>query len=54
MPGPTADPNRLGVYPGSDNGASLLVCNASKADRTYCVWTTGDGSWPTTATPMFR
>lgn len=42
--GARARPARIAVAPGAD-GRSLIVCNASKADRTYCVWSPRDGRW---------
>jgi hypothetical protein len=44
-PGPDADPSRIAVYPGEDGADTLLLCNASRADRSYCVYTTGPGRW---------
>ncbi len=42
-PGPAADPSRLGVFVlGPD---SLLICNASRADRSYCIWDQSGGSF---------
>lgn len=38
LPGPAADPARVGVWVWSDaEGEILLLCNSSKADRSYCI-----------------
>ncbi|MEA2292554.1 MAG: hypothetical protein QOE86_193 [Solirubrobacteraceae bacterium] len=44
LPGPQVDPASIASFPGAD-GKSLLLCDASKADRTYCVSTAGSGRW---------
>ena len=38
VPGASADPSRVGVWVWDDStGQNLLLCNASKADRSYCI-----------------
>ena len=39
VPGTSADPSRVGVWIWNDAtyGETLLLCNASKADRSYCI-----------------
>jgi hypothetical protein len=41
--GSGADPSQVGVYP--LGGDSILLCNASTADRSYCIQTAYPGSW---------
>ena len=36
--GPSADPRKIALYR-TANPAELLLCNASQADRAYCIWT---------------
>ncbi|MDX6649458.1 MAG: polysaccharide biosynthesis protein PslG, partial [Solirubrobacteraceae bacterium] len=44
-PGPAADPSRIGIWVFESAGQHLLVCNTSRADRSYCIWGKPDGSW---------
>ena len=45
LPGPDADPSEVGVWVFDTAGENVLICNRSKADRSYCIWGTPDGSW---------
>jgi polysaccharide biosynthesis protein PslG len=42
-PGPSADPSQIWVYPLT--ATSLMLCNTSQADRSYCIAATHLGSW---------
>jgi hypothetical protein len=42
-PGSSADPSQIGVWQFSPDG--VLLCNASRADRSYCIFTRYSGSW---------
>lgn len=42
-PGPDADPTHVGVWPVTDGRDGLLLCNASRGDRSYCIYTFWDG-----------
>lgn len=45
LPGPTADPTRIGVWVwGEGDEQNLLLCNASTADRSYCIQRAGTQS----------
>ena len=45
-PGATADPAQVGVWvTGTGADQTLLLCNASQADRSYCVWTKYGQFW---------
>jgi len=45
-PGATADPSRVGVWVFGTAGAeSLLLCNTSQADRSYCIQTQAGNPW---------
>lgn len=45
-PGPSADPSRIYVsVTGSGAGAVAVLCNASRADRGFCVWARADGTF---------
>lgn len=44
LAGLLADPSQIAVFVGSD-GTSLTLCNASKADRTYCITSPKNGTW---------
>jgi hypothetical protein len=44
QPGLLADPSQIAVFVGAD-GTSLMLCNASKADRTYCISSPSNGTW---------
>lgn len=43
-PGKAADPHRIGVFPGSGSDW-LTLCNASRADVSYCISTVWGGNW---------
>jgi len=43
-PGAGADPARIAVFT-ADEGRALLLCNASRADRSYCIYSPAPGSW---------
>ena len=46
LPGPAADPSRIAVYVlGTGADERLLVCNTSKADRSYCIYTAYGKYW---------
>ncbi|MDQ1494472.1 MAG: polysaccharide biosynthesis protein PslG, partial [Actinomycetota bacterium] len=46
LPGATADPSRVGVWVWGTAGAeNLLLCNTSKADRSYCIETQAGNQW---------
>jgi hypothetical protein len=42
-PGWSADPSRIGVWFWGPDG--VLMCNASRADRSYCIYTQSRGTW---------
>lgn len=42
-PGPSADPSQIAVYQVAPSG--LLLCNASQADRSYCIYTQYRSGW---------
>jgi hypothetical protein len=44
-PGATANPAQVGVFPVKDGRDGILLCNASKADRSYCIYTFWRGAW---------
>jgi len=45
-PGPTADPSRVSVYVWGTAGSEILMlCNTSRADRSYCVLTQAGTPW---------
>jgi hypothetical protein len=41
--GPSADPSQILIWPMGPQ--DLLLCNASKADRSYCIYTHYRGTW---------
>jgi hypothetical protein len=46
LPAPSADPSRIGIWLwGTGPDEHLLLCNTSRADRSYCVWGKPDGTW---------
>jgi hypothetical protein len=45
LPGPTADPAKIAVYPATDGTDGLMLCNATKAARSYCINSTWRGEW---------
>jgi hypothetical protein len=45
MPGGSASPDRIGVYPGQNGQDWLVLCNTSQADRSYCISTVWRGAW---------
>lgn len=46
MPGASADPSRMGVWvSGTGAAEELLICNASNADRSYCIYTRFGSFW---------
>jgi hypothetical protein len=46
MPGPTADPSKVGVWVwGPAGGENVLLCDTSKADRSYCAETQPGNPW---------
>ena len=45
FPGPSAHPDQMGVYFFQQAGENILICNTSKADRSYCQWGRPDASW---------
>ncbi len=46
IPGTAARPERVGVWTaGSGADQSLLICNTSKADRSYCIYTVHGSFW---------
>ena len=46
LPGPTAKPDQIGVYVwGTGVNETLLLCNTSRADRTFCIWTVHGRFW---------
>lgn len=49
LPGPTADPSRIAVYPVAPDG--LVLCNTSQGDRSYCIGTRWRKRWAYTSSP---
>jgi hypothetical protein len=45
VPGASASPDRIGVYPGQTGQDWLTLCNSSQADRSYCITTVWRGVW---------
>ena len=45
FPGPAADPSRVAPFVLDSGGQSVLLCNLSRADASYCIWGKADGSW---------
>jgi hypothetical protein len=47
QPGPNADPSRVGVLvrKAASGDFNVVLCNASQADRSYCIYTTPGQGW---------
>ena len=45
LPGPTADPSRIGVWVFGSNPEKLLACNTSQVDRSYCIEARPGNPW---------
>jgi hypothetical protein len=44
-PGAQASADRVGVWASTDGSDSVALCNASRADRSYCILARHNGDW---------